>query len=269
MRANRSSFGRCRSRALLAAAITASLLLPFTGGAPTTVSAAPRPPTSLAARAAASPDGLIHMALTPGASQARYIMTVKTLGQAPKQAACTTNAVSGEIVLAPDGSVVADQSKISLDQRTLKCEAPLRDNMAQQLLQTAQHPMAEFQVTGAPGLGVPLPTGDATFQLAGDQSVKGVSQPTVYDTSANLTADAMTGLARTTLKMTSFGITPPHIGPLIEVSDDMVAEVNLKATLGGPADGAAAAPAAAPATDPGASDAATDGDPSAGDGATP
>jgi len=258
MRRTRSPFGRARSRALLAAAIAASLLLPATGGFPATASAAPSPADSLAARAADSPDGLIHLALSPGENVARYIMTVKTIGQAPKAAACTTNAVSGEIVLAPDGSVVTDQSKIVLDQRTLKCEAPLRDSMAQQLLQTAQHPMAEFQVKGAPGLSVPLPTGDATFQLSGDQSVKGVTQPTVYDTTANLTPDTMTGLAHANLKMTSFGITPPHIGPLIDVSDDMVAEVNLKATLGAPAGGGAAAPAAAPATDPATEPAAGD-----------
>jgi hypothetical protein len=44
--------------------------------------------------------------------------------------------------------------------------------------------------------------------------------------------------------MTSFGITPPSIGPLIQVSDDMVAEVNIKASVAGTA-GAAPAPAAA------------------------
>ena len=64
----------------------------------------------------------------------------------------------------------------------------------------------------------------------------------------------MTGLARATLKMTSFGITPPSIGPLIQVSDDMVAEVDLKATVSG----AGAATESAPASvDP---DASGDGD---------
>jgi hypothetical protein len=227
------------------------MALPFLGGAPTTVSAAD--------------DGLIHMAVKPGETEARYLMTVKTLGQAPKQAACATRAVTGEIVLAPDGSVVGDMSKILVDQRTLKCQAPLRDNMAQSLLQTAQHPMAEFSVKSTPGLGVPLPSGDATFQFVGDQQVRGVSQPTTYDTTANLTSDAMTGLAHANLKMTSFGITPPSIGPLIQVSDDMIAEVDLKMSVAGagaaaaPAGDPASDPAAAPASDPASEPAATDG----------
>ena len=99
-------------------------------------------------------------------------------------------------------------SKISVDQRTLKCQSPLSDSRAQNLLQTAQHPMAEFVVLSAPGLGAPLPTGDTAFQFVGEQTVKGQTQPTTYETTAILTPDALVGKSRATLKMTSFGITP-------------------------------------------------------------
>jgi hypothetical protein len=218
------------TRWLLAGAFAASLALPLLGGAPTTASAAE------------SQDGMIHLALTPGESEARYILTVKLAIGQPKQAACATKSVTGEIVLTPDGVVVPELSKIVLDQRTLHCESPLTDSRAQQLLQTAQHPLAEFSVKDTPGLGVPLPAGDATFQLSGDQSVHGVSQPTVYDTTATLTPDSMVGVARAPLKMTSFGITPPD-NALYQVSDDMVAEVRIKASVAGTA-GAAMAPAA-------------------------
>ena len=94
--------------------------------------------------------------------------------------------------------------------------------------------------------GIPLPTGDATFQLEGDQVVRGVTQPTVYDTTAQLTPDTMVGTARAALKMTSFGITPPD-NALYEVSDDMIAEVRIKASVAGPA-GSAAAPSASDST---------------------
>jgi len=272
-----------RARAILAAAIAASLLLPFSGGAASVASAAtsPRPaqlaltkegkegagravPPSIGpVRAAESPDGLIHLSLIPGQSEARYVMTVWTLGQ-PKAAACATREVSGEVVLAPDGSVVAELSKIVVDQRNLKCQSPLRDGNAQTLLQTAQHPMAEFLVKSAPGLGAPLPAGDAAFQLVGDQTVRGLTRPTVYDVASVLTADSMVGQARTTFKMSSFGITPPSIGPLIRVSDDMVAEVDIKAAVGGPPAGTALpAVVPAPAADPAASE------PAAGEGEAP
>ncbi len=241
------SFRRSWSRPLLVTAAAASLLLPFSGGAPTIASAAAPIPTDGAIRPLQA-DGLTRLALIPGESEARYIMTIQTLGQAPKQAACSTRAVTGEIVLAPDGSVVSEMSKIVLDQRTLKCAAPLRDQQAQNLLQTAQHPMAEFVVKSAPGLSVPLPTGETAFQLVGDQSVRGLVRPNAYDTVASLTPEGMTGTARTTFKMSTFGIKAPSIGPLLQVSDDMIAEVDLKALIA-PAAGAVA-PAAVPAADP-------------------
>jgi hypothetical protein len=269
---SRSSIGRAavrvsrtgRARAILAAVIAASVLLPYAGeSAP--VAAAATPPPGLA-RAAESPDGLIHLALIPGESEARYVMSVRTLGQAPKAVACATRAVTGEIVMTPEGTIISELSRIALDQRTLKCQAPLRDNMAQQLLRTAEHPTAEFTVQSAPGLGMPLPLGDAAFQLVGDQSVRGLTRPTTYDATANLTPDMMVGQARTSFKMTTFGITPPSIGPLIQVADDMVAEVDLKAAIGSPA--GAPSPAAAPApvadpaaVEPGADEPASEGEP--------
>ena len=242
-----------RSRAILAAAIAASLPLPFSGGTAPVASAAPSLPSAGLVRAAESPDGLIRMALIPGESEARYIMSIRTLGQPPKAAACTTRAVTGEVVMNPDGSIVPELSKISLDQRTLKCQAPLSDTRAQNLLQTAQHPMAEFSVQSAPGLGAPLPTGDAAFQLVGDQTVRGQTRPATYDTTGAFTPDGMIGKARTTLQMSSFGITPPSLGPLLQVSDDMIAELDIKAAVGAPAAGAAM-PAAEPATEEPASE---------------
>jgi hypothetical protein len=236
-----------RSRAILAAAIAASLLLPFSGGAASVASAAPVAPSAGLVRAAESPDGLIHVALTPGASEARYIMSLSFLGQAPKPAACVTSLVTGEIVMNADGSVVPEMSRISVDQRGLKCQSPLNDARAQNLLQTAQFPMAEFSAKSAPGLSAPLPVGDAAFQLVGDQTVRGQSQPTTYETTANLTPDALTGKARATLKMTSFGITPPNLG-IAQVSDDMLVEIDLRAGIGAPA--ATAAEGAAPTEAP-------------------
>lgn len=259
MRGFLTSLGRSRSgdetvragrttRAVLATAIAASLLLPFAGGAPTIVAAAAGPGvTESTVRPAQLTEGMTRLALIPGESEARYIMTITTLGQPPKQAACSTRAVTGEIVLAPDGSVVQELSKIALDQRTLKCAAPLRDAQAQNLLQTKDFPMAEFVIQSAPGLSTPLPTGDTAFQFVGNQSVKGQVRPTAYDTVANLTPEGMVGTARATLKMSQFGITPPSIGPLLQVSDDMIAEVDLKTTI-------ASAMAGAPATDPSAAD---------------
>src|SRR5688500_16353482 len=85
VRSRRSAAGR----AVLTVAVVAALGLPLVAAAPE------------AARAAESTDGLIHITFTPGASEARYIMQVRSFGQPPKPATCRTRDVSGELVLTP------------------------------------------------------------------------------------------------------------------------------------------------------------------------
>ncbi|MCC6179317.1 MAG: YceI family protein [Chloroflexi bacterium] len=190
---------------------------------------APAPGAETAAPSTVATDDLIRLQLVPGASEARYRMTVKTLGQPPKVATCSTRSVTGEFVLRPDGTVVSEQSRISVDQRTLQCEPPLRTNMAQQLLETQTYPTADFVLREAPGLTVPFPVGDLNLPLIGDQSVHGISQPAEYATAATFDGDQMRGQSSAQFLMTSFNLKPPHIGPLLSVDDAMSVEFDFQA----------------------------------------
>lgn len=233
------------TRVLLAASLLSTLALPLGSGAPETAQAATTGSGSsitIVSRGAESSDGLFHITLIPGASEARYVMTLRTLGQPPKTASCTTRDVSGEIVLTPEGTVVPELSNITVDQRGLKCAAPLRDAQAQQLLQTAQHPIATFVPQQTPGLK--LEPGPQSYQMIGNQTVRGVTQTVAYDTSGTSTMDAFSGPSRAVLKMSDFGIQAPQIGPLLQVADEMTAEVDIQAAISAPAGAAAAVPAA-------------------------
>ena len=215
--------GRARAgRAALTVAIVAALGLPLVKMAPE------------AARAAESTDGLIHISFTPGASEARYIMQVRTLGQPPKAAVCRTRDLSGELVLTPESAVVSELSRLTVNQRSLKCEAPLRDEMAQQIMQTAQHPTSTFVAQAAPGLPVPLTPGPQNYQMIGDQIVRGVTRSITYETSGTSTTESFEGSSRAVMKMSDFGIVPPKLGPLLSVDDEMVAEVDIKASISAP-----------------------------------
>lgn len=217
-RARRSSAGR----AVLAFAVVAALGLPIVAAAPE------------AARAAESTDGLIRITFLPGQSEARYTMQVRSFGQPPKPATCSTRDVSGELVLTTESTVVPELSQLTVNQRSLKCQAPLRDEMAQQLMQTAQHPTATFTAQSAPGLPVPLQPGPQNYQMVGDQSVRGVTRSVTYDTSGNSTRETFEGSSRAVLKMSDFGIVPPKIGPLLSVDDEMLAEVSIVASITAP-----------------------------------
>lgn len=227
------------ARVLAVAALATSLAFQLADTTPAAASYT-APVASVTATRLESPDGLIHLKINPGESEARYIMTLRTLGQPPKQAACSTREVSGEVVLTTDGQVLPELSKMVVDQRTLKCQAPLRDNMAQQLLNTAQFQYAEFTVTAAPGLIIPPPTPDITYQLVGEQTVRGVTKPLTYDAQSTWSGDSSVGSSRALIKMSDFGIQPPQIGPLLQVEDTMIAEVDVKSTIYAPAGAPAA-----------------------------
>lgn len=220
--ATRRSRRSAAGRAGLTVAVVAALGLPLVAVAPE------------AARAAESTDGLIRITFLPGQSEARYIMQVRTLGQPPKPAMCSTRDLSGELVLTSDSAVVPELSRLTVNQRSLKCQAPLRDEMAQQIMQTAQHPTATFVAQSAPGLPVPLQPGTQSYQMVGDQSVRGITRSVTYDTSGTSTRETFEGSSRAVLKMSDFGIVPPRIGPLLSVDDEMVAEVSIVASITAP-----------------------------------
>jgi hypothetical protein len=250
------------ARTLVAASLLATLVLPVVDAAPRTAEAMTGPISlgvaavamdpdhpdaadPAAGQGASSPDGsdgLIRLHLVPGDNELRYIMSVRTLGQPARQAACSTRDVTGDLVLTPDGAVVADQSKFVADMRTLHCAPPLRDGNAQVLLETQKYPTAELMFEQTPGLTVPLPVGDATFQLVGQQSVHGVTRHAEYATTATFGAGDVTGHATTDEKLTNFNIKPPQIGPLLQVEDALTIQFDFHATIsGGPTNAGGAA----------------------------
>jgi YceI-like domain len=181
-------------------------------------------------------DGLIHLQLVPGDSELRYVISMRTLLQPTQSSACSTRSVTGELVLTPDGAVDSDLSTLVADMRTLHCAPPLRDANAQALLETAKYPTASATFEQAPGLTVPLPLGDASSPLIGQQSLHGVTRHAEYVSAATFTSSDVTGHATTSEKMTDFNIKPPQLGPLLQVDDEMTIQFDFHATIsGGPA----------------------------------
>lgn len=225
VRATRSRpAGRTCSSLIATLLVGIPLLVSASGGGPVHAASAAGPP--------ALDTGTVRFSLVPGGSEARYRLRIRMLGQAPTESVCSTRAVTGDIFLGPDGAVVGDLSTIVVDQRTLQCTAPVRDSMVQSTLDTQNYPTARFAVREAPGLPVPLPLGgQTTFQFVGDQTVRGVTRPATYPTTASFTEQEAHGLASTLLRMSDYGIRAPRIGPLVSVDDDMTVELDFGATI--------------------------------------
>src|SRR5437899_68560 len=200
--------------------------LPTASARPTQTASTGAAIQSTAASAAAA--DAIRLVVDSSASQASYHAREQLVGKTlPSDAVGTSKSVSGSLVVGADGSVLADQSKISVDLSKLQSNESRRDNFIKtDTLQTSRFPMATFVPTAVQGLPTPLPTsGQATFQLSGELTVHGVTKPVIWQVTAQFTETTVTGSATTDVKITDFGMTPPRAGPVLSIEDGLTLEL--------------------------------------------
>ena len=169
-----------------------------------------------------------RLVIDSAASKASYYAHEQLVGRTlPSEAVGSTSSVSGSLVLAADGSIVADQSNISVDLSKLQSDESRRDNFIKSsTLQTSRFPMATFVPREAQGLPSPLPTsGQATFQLVGDLTVHGVTRPATWQVTAQFGDGTVSGNATTSVNISDFGMSPPKAGPVLSIEDGLTLEL--------------------------------------------
>jgi polyisoprenoid-binding protein YceI len=210
-------------------------------GASTVVSPAATPvaavatatPSTAPSTASAGAGAAVTLTLDPAASTARYHAHEQLVGKTlPSEAVGTSKAVSGNVVIAADGSIVADQSKISVDLSKLASDESRRDNFIKgTTLQTARFPMATFVPREAQGLPSPMPTsGQITFALLGDLTVHGVTRPVSWQVIAQFGEASVSGSATTHVNISDFGMSPPKAGPVLSIEDALTLELAFSAS---------------------------------------
>jgi polyisoprenoid-binding protein YceI len=215
--------------ATAAAAAPTTVSAPATGAAPTTVStpATGAAPTTASATDAGAASNTT-LVIDPQTSKASYHAHEQLVGRTlPSEAVGTSNAVSGSLVLGPDGSIASDQSKITVDLSKLQSDESRRDNFIKgSTLQTNRYPMATFVPRQAQGLPSPLPTdGEATFQLVGALTVHGVTRPVTWQVDAQFGGSSVSGSATTSVNISDFGMSPPKAGPVLSIEDGLTLEL--------------------------------------------
>jgi polyisoprenoid-binding protein YceI len=203
---------------------------PFVVTAATPVPAGPDLPTGASVRTRFE---TTRVDLVPGGGEARYRAQEVLSGRGANEAVGRTSDVSGLIHLDADGTILAGQSRITVDLRTLQSDSSMRDNyIKRSTLQVGEFPTADFVLTAAPGLPIPLPTsGSAAFELVGDLTVHGVTRPATWQATATFAERDVTGTATTTVLMTDFGMTPPRVGSVVSIEDAVRLELDVRATV--------------------------------------
>jgi polyisoprenoid-binding protein YceI len=141
----------------------------------------------------------------------------------PTDAVGQTNAITGQLVMNPDGVIDTAQSKFTVDLTTLKSDRDMRDHFIQRnTLETAQYPSAVLVLRKITGLPSPLPdSGRFTFTMTADLTVHGVTRPTTWEGDAEARDGAYTGTASTHFTFDDFGLTRPRVRSVLSVENNI------------------------------------------------
>jgi polyisoprenoid-binding protein YceI len=135
-------------------------------------------------------------------------------------AVLNTKAISGQIVLSPDGKV-QDGSRLTVDLNTLQSDSGMRDRFIKSnVLEVGKFPSAEFTPTELRGLPSPLPTsGEFKAQLVGTMKIRETTRPLTFDLTGRVDGNTVTGTATSQLKLTDFNMTLPRVPVLLSMED--------------------------------------------------
>jgi polyisoprenoid-binding protein YceI len=187
--------------------------------------------TTAAKPAPAAAASSIQLTLAPDGNEARFRAREQLARRnLPSEAVGATRDVSGTIAVGPNG-IVAEGSKISVRLDALATDDRQRDRFIKSnTLQTQRFPAAEFAPKSAPGLAWPLPTtGEATFQLAGDLTVHGVTKPSTWDITAQFSPSEVSGKGSTSVTLDQFGMEKPNVMTVLSIDDAIILEIDFRA----------------------------------------
>jgi polyisoprenoid-binding protein YceI len=225
---------------IVAPLAVASLLLAACGGAAAPSATAAPTATATTAAATATPTQGATTATTgtwtvSNASKATVRVREQLVGvNLPSDAVLVATGATGTFVLKDDGTFSSD-SKISFDLTTLTSDNRNRDDFIERdTLQTRQFPRAEFVPTKTTGLTLPMPgSGDFTFKLTGQMTIKGKTKEVTFDVQAKRTGNELTATATAapTWKFGDFGMTAPSVPfRVVSIVDELRVVVDLVAT---------------------------------------
>lgn len=174
-----------------------------------------------------------HLVLTQDGTEARFRVKEQLAGRnLPNDAVGTTQAVTGAIVIQPNGQIDATKSKIVVDVSSLKTDESRRDNFIKRnTLQTDQYPTATFVPTAVQGLPSPLPaSGDVTFQITGDLTIHGTTKSSTWQVKGTITGQDLKGSASAAFKFGDFNMSPPRAAVVLSVEDNIRLELDFHLT---------------------------------------
>jgi polyisoprenoid-binding protein YceI len=151
----------------------------------------------------------------------------------PNDAIGETSEVTGAIVFGADGAVKLGRSGITVNLQALVSDESRRDTyLRTNAIQSNTYPEATFVLRDVVGLPWPLPVnGDVAFQLIGDMTVHGETNPLRWDVTATFSDGAVAGQATTRFTFGEYGMSIPKLLFILSVEEDIRLELDFVAEV--------------------------------------
>lgn len=190
------------------------------------------PTPSPAATAAPAAAGALTFTVQAGSKAVVRVNEQLADRTLPNDAVLTSEKVTGAFTLNPDGTF-ASSSKIAVDLSALSSDSRQRDNFIKDnTLQTRRFPEAVFVPVRATGLVLPLAaSGDMTFKLTGQMTIRGVTKELTFDVKAARSGGDLTATATVApaFQFSTFGMDQPRVFSVLSIKDEIRLEVVLTA----------------------------------------
>ncbi len=159
----------------------------------------------------------LHFMVAPTGNEARYRVREQLVGiDFPTDAVGKTQAVTGMLVVQPNGTIVADSSKIIVNVQTMKSDKSGRDKTIRTTaIETDKFPTVEFVPQSFAGLTAKPGATDATFTMTGNITVHGTTHPVTWDVTAHSAGNDVLGTALTKFTFQDIDVVPPKKSVLL------------------------------------------------------
>jgi polyisoprenoid-binding protein YceI len=177
----------------------------------------------------------LRFVVAPTGNEARYRVREQLVNlDLPNDAVGVTHDISGVLLVNPNGSIVADSSRITVNVAVLKSDKDRRDNYIKtHTMETAKYPTVQLVPKSFVGLTGKPGSAPTEFDMVGDLTVHGVTRPTTWKVTAHIEGGDIVGTASTSFTFKDFSLDQPKVSVLLSVEDTIKLEYDFRFTPAG------------------------------------
>jgi polyisoprenoid-binding protein YceI len=172
--------------------------------------------------------GVVVYQISQEESEVRFNIFEELRG-APKDVIGVSDQVAGEAAVDLADLSTAQLGVIQINARTLVTDEDRRNQaIRNRILNTDQYEFITFTPTQVSGLSGSAAPGQAfTFQVAGDLTIRDITQPVAFEVTATLESPGrITGTATTTISRADYNLLIPDVPFVANVSDEVKLEID-------------------------------------------